>query len=69
MPDPLWKKRIIAAEGFFDGRTAFLSLTFTQKLAWLSEAAVSVYVLARCNPEAGCNALFEADPPGTDPLA
>lgn len=46
----------------FDGHTEFVSLTFTQKLAWLSEAAASVYILALCNPDAGCNALFDAEP-------
>ncbi len=43
----------------FDGHTAFSYMTFTQRLAWLSEAAASIYILARCNPQAGCNAFFE----------
>jgi hypothetical protein len=43
----------------FDGRTAFVSLSFTQKLTWLSEAVVSVYALARENPGAGCHAFFD----------
>ncbi len=46
----------------FDGHTEFASLDFTQRLAWISETAVSVYVFARCNPEAGCNAFFEPRP-------
>jgi hypothetical protein len=45
-------------ESDFDGHTAFQSMTFTQKLAWLSEAVVSTYLLARDNPNAGCNAFF-----------
>ncbi len=31
----------------FDGHTAFNSMTFTQKLEWLSEAAESVYILRK----------------------
>jgi hypothetical protein len=31
----------------FDGHTAFNSMTFTQKLEWLSEAAESVYILKK----------------------
>ena len=50
----------------FDGHTGFVSLTFTQKLIWLSEAAASVYILARCNPEAGCNAFFDTGPADAD---
>ncbi len=46
----------------FDGHTEFVSLTFTQKLVWLSEAAASVYILAQCNPDAACNTLFYAEP-------
>ena len=45
-------------ESDFDGHTAFQSMTFTQKLVWLSEAVVSTYLLARDNPDAGCNAFF-----------
>ncbi len=45
----------------FDGHTPFLSLTYTQKLIWLSETAASIHILARCNPEAGCNRLFDPD--------
>lgn len=45
-------------ESDFDGHTAFQSMTFTQKLAWLSEAVVSIYLLAKDNPDAGCNAFF-----------
>ena len=46
----------------FDGRTPFVSLSFTQKLTWLSEAALSVYALARENPGAGCHAFFDHSP-------
>jgi hypothetical protein len=65
-----WKAaaRLDLHEGFFDGRTGFASLTYTQKLAWLSEAAASVYVLARCNPEAGCNGFFDPRPRKDDRL-
>ncbi|NIM10728.1 MAG: hypothetical protein GTO45_01980 [Candidatus Aminicenantes bacterium] len=45
-------------ESDFDGHTAFQAMTFTQKLAWLSEAVVSIYLLAKDNPSAGCNAFF-----------
>ncbi len=45
-------------ESDFDGHTAFQTLTFTQKLAWLSEAAVSAYLLAKDNPSAPCNFFF-----------
>ncbi len=51
----------------FDGHTGFVSLSFTEKLIWLSEAAASVYILARCNPEAGCNAFFDTGPADADP--
>jgi len=43
----------------FDGHTAFASLSFTQKLTWLSEAALSVYALARENEGAGCRVFFD----------
>jgi len=43
----------------FDGHTEFHKMTFTKKLEWLSEAAVSVYLLAKDNPAAGCNSLFK----------
>ena len=56
----------LAADSF-DGRTEFVSLTFTQKLTWLSEAAASVFILARCNPDAGCNGFFDPEPRETDP--
>ena len=55
------------AAGPFDGRTEFVSLTFTQKLTWLSEAAASVFILARCNPDAGCNGFFDPEPREADP--
>lgn len=55
---PLWLGRD-ATEDDFDGHTAFHSLTFTQKLAWVSEAVVSIYMLAKDNPGADCNLLFE----------
>lgn len=45
-------------EADFDGHTDFQTMTFEQKLTWLSEAVVSVYRLAKGNPEAPCNALF-----------
>ncbi len=54
--------QIVTAAACFDGHTEFVSLTFTQKLVWLSEAAASVYILAQCNPDAGCNSLFDAEP-------
>ena len=37
----------------FDGRTAFASLSFTQKPVGISEAGVSVYAIARENKGAG----------------
>lgn len=43
----------------FDGHTDFHKMTFTEKLEWLSEAVVSVYLLAKENPEAGCSSLFK----------
>jgi hypothetical protein len=43
----------------FDGHTAFHLLTFTQKLTWVSEAVVSIYMMARDNPSAACNRFFE----------
>lgn len=46
----------------FDGHTDFHKMTFTEKLEWLSEAVVSVYMLAKDNPGAGCNSLFKAQP-------
>ncbi|MFP3928675.1 MAG: hypothetical protein ACLFUP_07210 [Desulfobacteraceae bacterium] len=46
-------------ERHFDGHTVFYSMSFTQRLAWLSEAAASIHTLARCNPRAGCNAFFQ----------
>lgn len=39
-------------ESDFNGHTSFQSLTFTQKLTWLSEAVESVYLLAKDNPGA-----------------
>jgi hypothetical protein len=45
-------------ESDFDGHTAFQSMTYTQKLTWLSELVVSIYKLAKENPDAGCNAFF-----------
>lgn len=42
----------------FDGHTLFHSMTYTQKLTWLSELAIGVYMLARQNPGARCNAFF-----------
>lgn len=45
-------------ESDFDGHTEFQKLTFTQKLTWLSEAVVITYLLAKENPEAGCNDIF-----------
>jgi len=47
----------------FDGHTSFNTLTFTQKLAWLSEAVESVYILAENNPDAGCNIFFSTGIP------
>ncbi|MCF8062723.1 MAG: hypothetical protein K9M82_09425 [Deltaproteobacteria bacterium] len=64
------RKRITRFElsaASFDGSTEFVSLTFTQKLIWLSEAAASVFILARCNPEAGCNGFFDPEPSEADP--
>lgn len=55
---PLWLERDVA-ENDFDGHTAFHSMTFTQKLTWVSEAVVSFYMLAKENPRADCNLLFE----------
>lgn len=43
----------------FDGHTDFHKMTFTKKLEWLSEVAVSVYLLAKDNPTAGCHSLFK----------
>jgi hypothetical protein len=37
-------------ESDFDGHTAFQTMSFTQKLAWLSEAAVSSYILKKWAP-------------------
>jgi hypothetical protein len=45
-------------EADFDGHTAFQIMTFEQKLAWLSEAVVSTYLLAKDNPQASCNSFF-----------
>ena len=42
----------------FDGHTSFQSMTFTQKLTWLSEAIESIYQLAKDNPASGCTSLF-----------
>jgi len=42
----------------FDGHTAFASLSFTQKLTWISESVVSVHIIAGENETAGCHALF-----------
>jgi hypothetical protein len=39
----------------FDGHTAFQTMTFTQKLAWLSEAAAGAYLLAKDNPSSRRN--------------
>lgn len=44
----------------FDGHTDFQKMTFTQKLEWLSEVAVSAYLLAKDNPAAGCNSFFNS---------
>jgi hypothetical protein len=53
-------------ESDFDGHTAFQTMTFTQKLAWLSEAVVSMYILAKNNPTAGCNLFFNQNDPKAD---
>lgn len=45
-------------ESDFDGHTSFQSMTFTQRLAWLSEAAASTYHLAKSNLDAGCTGFF-----------
>ncbi len=45
----------------FDGHTAFHSLSFTQKLTWLSKLAVSVYMIAKENPGSKCNLFFTKD--------
>ncbi len=58
MKDNFEELRERLKESDFDGHTSFQSLTFTQKLAWLSEAVVSTYLLAKDNPDAGCNYLF-----------
>ena len=42
----------------FDGHTEFHKMTFTKKLEWLSEVVVSVYLLSKDNPAAGCGSLF-----------
>lgn len=46
-------------ESDFDGHTEFHNLTFTQKLTWLSELVESTYLLAKSNPNAGCNSFFK----------
>lgn len=45
-------------EADFDGHTVFRSMTFEQKLTWLSEAVVGTYLLAKANPKAPCNSFF-----------
>ncbi len=55
---PLWQPTS-SYDNDFDGHTVFHTMTFTQKLTWLSEAAVSIYMLAQDNPGAKCNLLFK----------
>ncbi len=58
MKDNFEHLRKTLKESDFNGHTFFQSLTFTQKLTWLSEAVESVYLLAKDNPGAACNRFF-----------
>jgi hypothetical protein len=51
-------------ESDFNGHTSFQSLTFTQKLTWLSEAVESVFLLTKDNPGAACNRFFTSGDQG-----
>jgi hypothetical protein len=46
-------------ESDFDGHTAFQTMSFTQKLTWLSEAAVGSYILKK-----GTASAHALDPKG-----
>jgi hypothetical protein len=51
-----WKRDL--RETDFDGHTHFHTMSFTQKLVWLSEAVSSIYLIAKENPQAGLNKRF-----------
>ncbi|UCH97607.1 MAG: hypothetical protein JSV88_12375 [Candidatus Aminicenantes bacterium] len=54
-----WKRELRDTD--FDGHTLFHTMSFTQKLAWLSEVVISTYLLAKENPQAGCGSFFHPE--------